>query len=125
SLAVLLSSQAVRAAEPLLKANDFVAVVGDSITEQKLYSVYIQDYLVLCQPEANLRVAQFGWGGETAAGFERRMENDMLRFKPSVVTTCFGMNDGGYSPMTPDKAKNYTNAQTKIVQRCKSAGVRT
>ncbi len=125
TLAWLTSSPPVQAAEPLLKANEFVAVIGDSITEQKLYSVYIQDYLLLCQPEASLRVAQFGWGGETAAGFERRMENDMLRFKPNVITTCFGMNDGGYSPMNPDKANGYKNAQTKIVQRCKSAGVRT
>src|SRR5207244_1820978 len=63
------------AAEPLFKSGDFVAVIGDSITEQKLYSLYIADYLLMCQPEANLRTTQFGWGGETAAGFERRMEN--------------------------------------------------
>ena len=113
------------AAEPLLKSGDFVAVIGDSITEQRLYSLYIADYLLMCQPEVNLRTTQFGWGGETAAGFERRMENDTLRFKPSVATTCFGMNDGGYSPMNPDKAKGYREAQTKIVQRCKAAGVRT
>ena len=120
-LALVASSSA---AEPLLKSGDYIAVIGDSITEQKLYSLYIADYLLMCQPDANLRTTQFGWGGETAGGFERRMENDMLRFKPNVATTCFGMNDGGYSPMTPEKAKNYREAQTKIVQRCKAAGIR-
>jgi hypothetical protein len=52
------------------------------------------------------------------------MENDMLRFHPSVVTTCFGMNDGGYAPMTADKAARYQAAQTDIVRKCKAAGVR-
>ena len=64
-------------------------------------------------------MAQFGWGGETAHGFAGRMENDMLRFHPTVVTTCFGMNDGGYSPMTPDKADRYRKAQTEIVKNAK------
>ena len=48
----------------------------------------------------------------------------MLRFHPTVATTCFGMNDGGYSPMSPDKAKHYREAQTAIVAGVKKAGVR-
>src|SRR4051812_28448543 len=127
-LVVVIGSHFVKnsfADEPKLKSGDFVAVIGDSITEQRLYSVYMEDYLLMCQPAEKLRVTQFGWGGETASGFERRMTNDLLRFKPSVATTCFGMNDGGYSPMNPDKAKGYRDNQTKIVKKCKAAGVRT
>ena len=33
---------------PPLQAQDFVAVCGDSITEQKQYSVFIEDYLLMC-----------------------------------------------------------------------------
>jgi lysophospholipase L1-like esterase len=112
------------AADLALKPGDFVAVVGDSITEQKQYSVFVEDYLLMCRPAERVRVAQFGWSGETAQGFAGRMENDMLRFHPSVVTTCFGMNDGGYAPMTADKAARYQAAQTDIVRKCKAAGVR-
>ena len=32
------------------------------------------------------------------------MNNDMGWFHPTVATTCYGMNDGGYSPQTPDKS---------------------
>ena len=112
------------AADLALQPGDFVAVVGDSITEQKQYSVFIEDYLLMCRPVGQVRVAQFGWSGDTANGFAGRMENDMLRFRPSVVTTCFGMNDGGYAPMTADKAARYQAAQTEIVRQCKAAGVR-
>src|SRR4051812_11218715 len=52
-----------------LKAGDYVAIIGDSITEQKQYSVFIEDYLTMCRPAADLRATQFGWGGETAPGF--------------------------------------------------------
>ena len=104
-----------RAADSGLQTGDFVAVVGDSITEQKQYSVFIEDYLLMCQPARDLRIAQFGWGGETAPGFAGRMDNDLLPFKPTAATTCFGMNDGGYSPMTPDKAQHYRDAQREIV----------
>src|SRR5687767_4450994 len=107
-----------------LRPGDYVAVVGDSITEQKQYSVFIEDYLLMCKPAPDLRASQFGWGGETSWGFAGRMENDLLRFKPTVATTCFGMNDGGYSPMNEDKAKRYHAAQTDIVRQMKEAGVR-
>ena len=85
---------------PRLQQGDFVAICGDSITEERIYSVYIQDYLLMCQPAAKLRTLQAGWDGEQAPGFEKRMEYDVLTLGPNVATTCYGMNDGGYSPMT-------------------------
>ena len=107
-----------------LKPNDFVAVIGDSITEQKDYSVNIEAYLLMCQPAAGLKSMQFGWGGETAGGFKGRMENDCFRYHPTVATTCYGMNDGGYSPMDPNKARGYRENQKAIVDGMKKAGVR-
>jgi lysophospholipase L1-like esterase len=122
---VFCSACVARAAEPSLKSGDFVAIIGDSITEQKLYSVFVEDYLLMCQPAGPLRIAQFGWSGETARGFANRMANDALRFHPTVITTCYGMNDGGYSPMTPEKGEAYRKAQQEIVAKAKEAGVRT
>src|SRR5690348_7621786 len=78
------------AAEALVKPGDMIAIIGDSITEQKQYSVFIEDYLLMCKPVEKTREAQFGWGGETAHGFANRMANDTLRFQPTVITTCFG-----------------------------------
>lgn len=79
----------------------------------------------MCQPKDNLRVVQFGWGDDTAAGFANRMENDMLRFQPTLITTCFGMNDGGYGPLTKERAELYRQSQQQIVDKAKAAGLRT
>lgn len=112
-------------AETHLKQGDVVAVCGDSITEQKLYSVYIENYLLMCKPKQDLRVAQFGWSGEHAPGFLGRMKNDVLWLEPTVATTCYGMNDGGYGPMDEAKAKRYRDSMRGIVKTFKGAGVRT
>ncbi|HEV8605192.1 MAG TPA: SGNH/GDSL hydrolase family protein [Tepidisphaeraceae bacterium] len=122
-LAILVLVSIGRAAESL-KPGDSIAIIGDSITEQKLYSVFMEDYLLMCQPVADLKTCQFGWGGETSWGFAARMNHDAGWFKPSVATTCFGMNDGGYSPITPDRAKKYHDAQKDVVQKLKAMGAR-
>ena len=114
----------IQPAAAQLKDGDYVAIVGDSITEQRLYSLYMECYLVMCQPAGKLEATQFGWGGETAPGFANRMANDMLRFNATVATTCFGMNDGGYSPLDEGKAKRYRDGQRSVVQQMKKAGVR-
>lgn len=107
-----------------LKPGDFVAIIGDSITEQKDYSVNIENYLIMCQPAEKLHTMQFGWGGETAEGFKSRMVNDCFRYAPNVATTCYGMNDGGYGPLAPDRAKWYHDNQKAVVEGMKKAGVR-
>jgi lysophospholipase L1-like esterase len=122
--ALLFLASVSRAADTGLKANDLIAICGDSITEQKQYSVFMEDYLLMCQPAGDLKTCQFGWSGETSWGFAARMNNDVGWFHPTAATTAYGMNDGGYSPMTPDKAKRYHDAQSDIVKKFKKMGVR-
>ena len=49
-----------------LKKGDRLAICGDSITEQKMYSRIMEDYLTMCVPELKITVRQFGWSGEKA-----------------------------------------------------------
>jgi lysophospholipase L1-like esterase len=112
------------AAQNALKQGDFVAICGDSITEQKQYSVFIEDYLLMCKPQPDLRAMQFGWSGETSWGFLNKMPTQALRFDMTVATTCYGMNDGGYSPMNDAKAKKYTDAMQGVIDAFKKKGVR-
>ncbi len=108
----------------LLQKGDRLAIIGDSITEQKMYSRIMETYLTVCAPELEVSVRQYGWGGETAPGFLSRMTNDCLRFKPTIATTCYGMNDHGYGPYRPDIGDRYRKASTAIVQSFKANGVR-
>jgi lysophospholipase L1-like esterase len=109
-------------AAPVLKRGDRVAIVGDSITEQKLYSRYMEDYLLACVPQLELAVVQLGWSGERADGFAARLENDLLPLRPNVVTTCYGMNDGLYRPYEASIGEKYAASTRAAVQRLKAAG---
>lgn len=118
----LICSAAARA-DFLVQPNDVVGVCGDSITEQHLYSAFIEDYLLMCQPTAGQKIVQFGWSGEQAPAFLARLGTDVFPFKPTVVTTCYGMNDGHYGPIDDAIAKTYRDAQTGIVKALKKNGV--
>ena len=123
-LVILLTSASVHAQTPLLRDNDRVAIAGDSITEQKQYSVFMETYFLACRPVADLRAIQFGWSGERTPAFAGRVENDVLRFSPTVVTTCYGMNDGGYTVYTDAIGEAYRKSTQEAVRKLKAAGVR-
>ena len=108
----------------LLQTGDRLAIVGDSITEQKKYSRIMETYLTVCVPQLKITVRQVGWSGETAEGFRKRMESDCLRFKPTVATFAYGMNDSKYRPYDDVNGLWYASNYTAIVQAFKAAGAR-
>ncbi|MDP3848992.1 MAG: SGNH/GDSL hydrolase family protein [Luteolibacter sp.] len=107
-----------------LHKGDRLAICGDSITEQKQYSLAIEAYLACCLPELEIACRQFGWSGEQVAGFLNRLENDVLRFKPNIATTCYGMNDFRYVPFDESIATEYRKNQTEVVRVFKESGCR-
>jgi lysophospholipase L1-like esterase len=123
-LALLVAPMTVFAADSalVLKQGDRLAVVGDSITQQKLYSKYIETYLTACAPQLEITAIQLGWGGEAAGGFAGRMDNDLVPWKPNVITLCYGMNDGLYKAYESATGKPFEEAMRKIVTRFKALG---
>lgn len=124
SLALLVSLPGTSRAGDL-PANARVAVIGDSITEQKLYSKYIECYLLACTGRDDLIVFQFGWSGERADGFANRLVNDLAVFHPTVATTCYGMNDGSYQPYNDGIGGAYEKNMTRVLEGLKAAGITT
>lgn len=108
----------------VLKPGDRLAICGDSITEQRMYSRLIEDYLTMCAPELKISVRQYGWSGEQASGFLKRMTNDCLRFLPTVATTCYGMNDHLYRPYEDFIGATYRSNSLGVVRAFKAGGAR-
>jgi lysophospholipase L1-like esterase len=115
---------APRTKQLILKEGDRLAICGDSITEQKMYSRIMEDYLTVCVPELKITVRQFGWSGEKAPGFLSRMTNDCLRFKPTIATTCYGMNDHLYKPYEEQIGNTYREKTAAIDEAFKANGAR-
>jgi lysophospholipase L1-like esterase len=89
-----------------------------------MYSRLLEAYLAAARPDLAVECRQYGWSGETAAGFAGRMKNDVLRFKPTIASTCYGMNDFRYVPFEAAIGEDYRKNQTKVVQAFKAAGAR-
>lgn len=109
---------------PVLRPGDRVAIIGDSITEQKSYSRMIEVYLLASSGVTDLDVAQFGWSGERAAGWVQRGGQAVAWFKPTVATTCYGMNDGSYRSFTDEIGKTYRDNLGKAADQLMAGGVR-
>ena len=108
----------------LLREGDRLAICGDSITEQKMYSRIIETYLTVCVPQLKVTVRQYGWSGEKTDGFLNRMEKDCLTFHPTVATLSYGMNDSRYRPFDFNNGRWYEDHYTAIVRRFKQHDVR-
>ncbi len=112
------------AAEFFFKDGDRVVVMGDSITEQHLYSNYIEMWTVSRFPQWKITFRNVGIGGDRSGGGNGRFKRDVLIGKPTVLTVDFGMNDGGYRPFDEPGFKSYMNGLIGIADQAKAAGIR-
>src|SRR5437016_3195508 len=84
-----------------LRDGDRVVFYGDSITDQRRYTSFVETYVVTRFPKLNVSFVHSGWGGDRVNGggggpIDVRLWRDVLPYNPTVVTIMLGMNDGGY-----------------------------
>lgn len=101
-----------------------IVFYGDSITEQNLYSAYLETFLLTRFPQKRLAVFNFGWGGDTAAGGNSRFERDVSAAGPSLVFVNFGMNDGGYKAFDEATYRLYLASQAALADTIAARGAR-
>ncbi|MGN6726213.1 MAG: GDSL-type esterase/lipase family protein [Tepidisphaeraceae bacterium] len=125
ALCLVAAGSAVRAAEfTNLVDGDRVVFYGDSITQQRLYTTYLEEYVRCRYRDLKLSFFTAGWNGDTAAGALARLDRDVMPLKPTVVTLFFGMNDGGYQPPNELITANYKTSLDKLITALQAAKVR-
>ncbi|MEI7935791.1 MAG: SGNH/GDSL hydrolase family protein [Verrucomicrobiota bacterium] len=147
--AALLAASAV-AGEFFFKDGDRVVFLGDSITEQRLYTTYIEAYTLTRHPEWKLWFRNVGWGGDTSwlrqrahpdekqlfaadeaaqqkmveESVGRGLRRDVLPLKPTAITIKFGMNDHSYQKFREDIFKAYVRSQSELAKVLEANGAR-
>jgi lysophospholipase L1-like esterase len=148
--AAALLATSVSAAEFFIKDNDRVVFLGDSITEQRLYTTYIEAYALTRHPEWKLWFRNVGWGGDTSwlrqrahpdekqlfaadeatqqkmveDSISRGLRRDVLPLKPTAITIKFGMNDFAYQKFREDIFKTYVRSQSELAKVLEANGAR-
>lgn len=119
-------SVAYAAAQPSfqLRDGDRIVFLGDSITEQRIYTRYVMDYLTLRYPEMSLSFRNAGWVSDTAGGGLKRLQRDVLSLQPTVVTICYGMNDGGVGAFNRVNYERFISSMEELVQQIRTTGAR-
>ena len=123
-LSLLVATPAGHAADFFFKDGDRVVMMGDSITEQYLYSSYVEMWTVTRFPSWNLTFRNVGIGGDRSTGGNARFKRDVLPYKATALTVDFGMNDGGYQPFKEAGFQVYMNGLQGIANQAKAADVR-
>jgi lysophospholipase L1-like esterase len=136
--------------EFFFKNNDSVVFLGDSITEQKLYTTYVEAYTLTRFPANTFTFRNVGWGGDTAWLRQRAhpdekalfaatnavldemvtkavgtgLARDVLPLKPTAVTVDFSMNDHAYQAFREDIFRAHVRSQKEIVNVLSKNGAR-
>ena len=112
--------------------------LGDSITQGGLYVSYTAYYLNRLFPQKDFDIIGLGLSSETLSGLSEeghaggkfprpclseRLERVLEKAKPEVVFACYGINDGIYMPLDENRFDAFRNGVTKLISRCKQAGV--
>lgn len=111
--------------EFFFKDGDRVVMIGDSITEQHLYSNYVEMWTVTRYPHWKITFRNVGIGGDRSVGGNSRFERDVLLHKPTAMTVDFGMNDGGYREFSEQTFKPYMDGLQGMADQAKAASIRT
>lgn len=120
-LSLLIVRSSAQTSPFFLHNGDTVVFYGDSITEQRLYTVYIATAVHTQHPDWNVRFYNGGVGGDRVTGggagrIDTRLARDVIARHPTVVVIMLGMNDRA----TPETRAAYEPGYEHILTMLRS-----
>jgi lysophospholipase L1-like esterase len=108
-----------------IKEGDRIVFYGDSITDQRLYTTFVETYIITRFPTMHVSFVHSGWSGDRVVGgfggpIDQRLERDVFAYKPTFVTVMLGMNDGRYRPFDQHFFDVYAKGYEHLVESLKS-----
>jgi lysophospholipase L1-like esterase len=106
--------------ELALHDGDRVVFYGDSITAQRLYARFFEDFILTRYPQMHVSFWNAGVPGDTVYGgytgdVPTRLKRDVLSHRPTVVSIMLGMNDGYYMAFNPKYFDIYKEGYRKLL----------
>ncbi|HVZ84669.1 MAG TPA: SGNH/GDSL hydrolase family protein [Terracidiphilus sp.] len=103
-----------------LHEGDRVAFYGDSITAQRFYTRFVEDFVLTRYPSLHVDFVNAGVPGDTVYGgytgdTTKRLARDLFPHRPTVVTIMLGMNDGYYMPFEQKYFDVYKDGYRKLL----------
>lgn len=123
--------------QPLLGNRERIVFFGDSITQGGSYVAYLETLMRIRFPKSSLEIHNHGISSETISGTSEpdhdprrpwaheRFARDVADWHPTLLFSCFGMNDGNYHPFDENRFSKYREGILRLIDRAKNeAGAR-
>ncbi len=109
-----------------LRDGDRVVFYGDSITDQRLYTTFVESYVITRFPHLKVSFVHSGWGGDRVTGggggpIDIRLRRDVIAYQPTVMTIMLGMNDASYRAYDAAIFNTYAAGYQRILETVKGA----
>lgn len=116
-----------------------IVFLGDSITQAGAYITDFSYFLEKLYPQKDFDIYGLGLSSETLSGLSEpnhaggafprpclfeRLGRLFERLKPDVIIACYGMNDGIYLPLDPERFAAFKSGVNKLIDQSKAAGVK-
>jgi len=110
----------VHAQNLTLHEGDHVVFYGDSITAQRLYTRFVEDFVLTRYPQMHVDFWNAGVPGDTVYGgytgdMPKRIKRDVFPHQPTVITIMLGMNDGYYMAFNQKYLDIYKDGYRKLL----------
>lgn len=127
--ALLCACSAAGQPEFYLHDGDRVVFYGDSITDQRLYTVFAETFVTTRFPGMRVNFTHSGWSGDRVTGglggaIDVRLDRDVFAHDPTVITVMLGMNDAEYRPFDDGIFNIFANGYRHILARIEAAAPR-
>ena len=108
-----------------LHDGDRVVFYGDSITAQRLYTRFMEDFVLTRYPQMHVTFWNAGIPGDTVYGgytgdLPARLKRDVFPHQPTVITIMLGMNDGYYMAFNQKYLDIYKEGYRKLLDAIQS-----
>jgi lysophospholipase L1-like esterase len=125
-VAVLLAGTILAEGAFHLRDGDRVVFYGDSITDQRLYTTFVETFVLTRFPQWKVDFVHSGWGGDRVTGggggpIDLRLRRDVLAYRPAVMTIMLGMNDGSYRAWDEKIFETYRKGYQHILDVMKNS----
>lgn len=113
-----------------------VLILGDSITQDGRYVTLVEYFLHRMVPDKKTDFISIGLSSETVSGLSEkdhpfprpcvleRLDRALKSVKPRVVVACYGMNDGIYHPLSPDRLAAFARGLRELIAQVRVAGAK-
>jgi lysophospholipase L1-like esterase len=116
-----------------------VLFLGDSITQDGRWATLVEGALRNTDTYRDAEIVNMGLGSETVSGLSEdghadgkfprpdlheRLGRVLAAYKPTLVFACYGMNDGIYLPLDPQRQEAHEKGATRLKEEVERTGGR-